>query len=151
MKNQQSQVKRYASAVVIVGTVGILGAAYFAPDDGAYGTAFNFGGQQYYVRDGSQRVVYPDLEACRKDVPSAMQDQCEPVSNYRSGSTYVRSYYGPVYHPSDTGNGYKPSTAFRTEIADSTNIGYKLPSSASKFGFGSTGKAHTSFHGSVGS
>ena len=143
--------KKYSSDMVTIGAVSALvvgGAAMaFTGGEDVYGIPFTYGNQQYYVRDGSQRKVYPDREACLMDVPVSMQSQCEPMSNYR-GSTAGSRYYGPVYHPSDTSTGYRPSSQYGSEPASSSNMGKSMPSGASKYGFGSTGKAHTSSKGS---
>ncbi len=149
--NDPSLVKRYASAAVIIGAVGVMGAAYFAPkEDGLYGIPFYHGGQQYYVRDGSRRVQYPDRETCYREVPLRMRDQCEPVSNYTTGSGSYGRYYGPVYHPNEA-SPYTPSSQYPSEPAGANNVGKgNLPSSASKYGFGSTGKAYASPHSSHG-
>lgn len=137
--------------MITIGAVGAMvvgGAAVaFNVGDDVYGIPFTYGNQKYYVRDGSQRKVYPDRETCLMDVPVSMQSQCEPVSSYRGSSAGAR-YYGPVYHPNDTSNGYRPSPQYSSETANSSNMGKHMPSGASKYGFGSTGKAHTSSKGS---
>jgi hypothetical protein len=144
-------IKRYASTAVTVGLVGLGGTAYVASNAGsAYGgIPFSYAGGQYYVRDGSTRTMYPSKDACLRDVPVQMQAECEPASNYRSGSGYVGRYYGPVYHPNDTDNaGYRPSSQYPTEAANSSNIGKVLPKGSSAHGFGSTGKGFTGSKGS---
>ena len=137
-------VKRFASAAVIVGTVGTAGAAYAVSQTGAgtspvYGIPFTHGGQQYYLKEGSKRVLYPSKQACLADVPANKQAECEAASNYGSGSHYYGRWYGPVYDPTDTT--YKSNAAYPTEAASGANTGKALPSSASKSGFGATGKS----------
>ncbi|MFZ1257848.1 MAG: hypothetical protein WAQ25_00040 [Candidatus Saccharimonas sp.] len=145
--------RRYSSTakILTIGSGSVLAAIGFgtvaAQYNTVYGVPFTYSGQQYYIREGSKRAVYPSREACMQDVPSSLQYQCEPVSNYHSGTGYIGRYYGPVYHPQD-GSGYTPRSGYTgTEIASSSNVGKKLPSGASKHGFGSTGKAHTSSKG----
>lgn len=136
--------RRFASVAVVVGAVSMAGYGVYSNARGnmVYGIPFTYGGQQYYVRDGSRRVVYPDRDACLRDVPAAKQSECEPVASYRSGAG--SRYYGPVYHPSDTD--YRPSGQYPTEVASSANMGKaSLPKGSSKYGFGANGKAHTSF------
>lgn len=137
--------------MVTIGAVGtlIVGGTVAVLNNGnsdVYGIPFTFGSQQYYVRDGSQRKVYPSREECLNDVPVSMQPQCEPVSSYKGTAGGAR-YYGPVYHPSDTTTGYHPSSQYGSEPASSSNMGKTLPGGASKYGFGSTGKAHSSSKG----
>lgn len=135
-------VKRFASAAVIVGTVGTAGATYAVSQmgSGSSGIPFTYGGQQYYLKDGSKRALYPSKEACLQDVPASKQTECEAASNYHSGSGYYGRWYGPVYDPSEK-TGYQPSSLYPSENASSTNTGKSLPSSASKSGFGSSGKS----------
>lgn len=146
-------VKRFASAAVIVGTVGTAGAAYAVSQTGAgspvYGIPITHGGQQYYLKEGSKRVVYPSKEACLADVPANKQAECEAASNYNSSSHYYGRWYGPVYDPSDTT--YRPNAAYPTETASGSNTGKSLPSSASKSGFGATGKSLDGSSSSTGS
>lgn len=143
-------VKRFASAAVIVGTVGTAGAAYVASQPGpVYGVPFSHNGQQYYLKEGSKRVVYPSKQACLADVPVNKQAECEAASNYNPSSHYYGRWYGPVYDPSDTT--YRPNAAYPTEAASSVNTGKSLPSSASKSGFGATGKSLDGGTSSMGS
>jgi hypothetical protein len=145
-------VKRFASAAVIVGTVGTAGAAYAVSQTGGasvYGIPFTHNGQQYYLKEGSKRVVYPSKQACLADVPSNRQAECEAASNYNSGSHYYGRWYGPVYDSGDTS--YRPNAAYPTESASGMNTGKSLPSSASKSGFGATGKSLDGGSSSTGS
>lgn len=135
-------VKRFASAAVIVGTLGTAGATYAASQTGSSvisGVPFTHNGQQYYLKEGSKRVLYPSKQACMNDVPTARQAECEAASNYNSNANYYGRWYGPVYDPSD--NAYRPNAAYPTESASGSNTGKSLPSTASKSGFGATGKS----------
>lgn len=143
--------KRFASAAVIVGTVGTAGAAYAVSQTGGqvYGIPFTHNGQQYYLKEGSKRVLYPSKQACLTDVPANRQAECEAASNYNSGSHYYGRWYGPVYDPTDTT--YRPNAAYPAEAVSGVNTGKSLPSSASKSGFGATGKSLDSGSHSTGS
>ncbi len=141
-----SAIKRYAGAGIILGGGAIMGTALLAstyPKN--YGVPVSYNGQKYYIRDDSKRVVYPNREACLRDVPPHRHHECEPVRNYHGSSGGFR-WYGPVYSPRD-GSDYRPSSIYPTEVANSSNVGKTLPGSASAHGFGENGKAFTGSKG----
>lgn len=145
--SKHSSAKRYATAAIILGGGAIAGVAVvanIAPHN--YGVPFNYNGQQYYIQDDSRRVVYPSREACLKDVPAEMQEECEPTSQYQT-LHHGGYWYGPVYSPRGDSD-YTPSPQYASEPASSSNFGKKLPSSANTDGFGATGKAFTHSSGS---
>jgi hypothetical protein len=144
--NPNNQVKRYATAAIIIGGGAVLGTSMLTSNYSKnYGVPFTHNGRQYYVQQDSRRVVYPSREACLREVPAYMQNECEPVSNYRGGSG--TGWYGPVFS-GNSSSGYRPSSQYPTEKADSSNVGKQLPSGSSAHGFGSNGKAFTGSKGS---
>lgn len=143
--DQKRAFKRYATVAILLGGGAAIGASSLTSNYSQnYGVPVSYNGQRYYIRNDSKRVVYPTREACLRDVPLHMQNECEPVSNYRTGGGYA--WYGPVYSPRDTST-YRPSGQYPTETANSSNVGKQLPSGANAHGFGSNGKAFTGSKG----
>ena len=89
------------------------------------------------VRSGTSTVSTARL-------PASRHDECEPVDSYQSGRS---GWYGPVHSRQDN-DGYNPDSRYPSESADSSNVGKKLPGSASYHGFGENGKALTQSGGS---
>lgn len=142
--DQNKTFKRYATAAIVIGTGAVIGSSMLTSNYGQnYGTPVTYNGQRYYVPGDSKRVVYPSREACLRDVPLHLQNECEPVSNYRTGFV---GWYGPVYSPRGS-TSYIPSGQYPTEKADASNVGKQLPSGANTHGFGSNGKAFTGSKG----
>ncbi|HEX8182729.1 MAG TPA: hypothetical protein VF575_03970 [Candidatus Saccharimonadales bacterium] len=143
--DQTKTFKRYATAAIVIGGGAILASSAITSSFSQnYGVPVYHNGQRYYVRNDSKRVVYPSREACLQEVPAYMQDECEPVSNYRSGGS---GWYGPVYSPRDDSS-YRPSSQYPSETANSSNVGRQLPHVANSHGFGENGKAFTGSKGS---
>lgn len=139
-------VKRYATAAIILGGGAVLStsALMSAHSDKNYGVPITHNGQKYFIPNDSKRAIYPSREACLRDVPANMQSECEPVSNYRSGSGL--GWYGPVFS-SRNSTDYRPSGQYVTETADGSNTGKQLPKSSNSTGFGANGKAFTGSKG----
>lgn len=139
-------IKRYASAAIFIGGGAVIGSGALMShyQQRNYGVPISYQGQKYYIQKDSKRVVYPSREACLKDVPAHMQNECEPVANYQTGGGVgggSGGWYGPVYSPRDTNSSYRPNGQYPTEAASSANAGKQLPSGANTTGFGSNGKA----------
>lgn len=144
--SRKSPVKRYATTAIVLGSSAVIAGGAIASSHNAgknYGIPFNYGGQQYYVQQNSRRAVYPNKEACMKDVPVSRQSECEPMNSYYAGRS---GYYGPLYTPNS--GGYQPGSNYKTEPVTSSNFGKKFPSTANANGFGENGKAFTGSKGS---
>lgn len=141
---QKRRLKRYATVAIVLGGGAVIGSSALTSNYSQnYGVPVTYNGRQYYIRNDSKRTVYPNLAACQRDVPAHLQNQCEPVASYRPGAV---GWYGPVYSPRDP-YGYRPSSHYPTETANSSNVGKQLPSGANTQGFGENGKAFTGSKG----